>query len=353
MGGPGGAGPKADGGAAPGPGHWEVWPVLPDREGVAGAFAGVSGGALLVAGGANFPERKPWEGGTKVWHDTVYVLESPTGPWRTAGRLPRPLGYGVSVSVGVAGEEAMWCFGGSDAAGHRAEGFQLRWRGGQLETSPLPSLPRPCANMAWALAGRTLYVAGGTERADSVEALRTFWALSLDRVAAGWRELEPCPGAGRMLAVGAGLAEGEEFLLFSGASLHPGVAAAAPSAGPQRVYLREAWRYRPGRGWRRLADLPRATVAAAGPAPSVAGGFLVISGDDGSRVGFRPPERHPGFPRGVLRYDVGADRWREWGAAPFSRATVTVVSWAGRWVVASGETRPGVRTPEVWGWRGE
>ena len=30
-------------------------PALPDREGFAGAFAGVTGGSLIVAGGANFP----------------------------------------------------------------------------------------------------------------------------------------------------------------------------------------------------------------------------------------------------------------------------------------------------------
>jgi len=59
---------------------------------------GVSNGALLVAGGANFPGKKPWEGGAKVWYDTVYVLESPSAKWQVAGNLPRPLGYGVSVT---------------------------------------------------------------------------------------------------------------------------------------------------------------------------------------------------------------------------------------------------------------
>src|SRR6185369_2510250 len=77
---------------------WKALPPLPDALGVAGAFAGESGGALLVAGGANFPDKMPWEGGKKVWHDTVWVLERPDGAWREAGRLPRPLGYGVSVT---------------------------------------------------------------------------------------------------------------------------------------------------------------------------------------------------------------------------------------------------------------
>src|ERR1043166_8747887 len=33
--------------------QWQKLPPIPDAEGFAGAFAGVSGGALIVAGGAN------------------------------------------------------------------------------------------------------------------------------------------------------------------------------------------------------------------------------------------------------------------------------------------------------------
>src|SRR4051794_34706734 len=100
-------------------GEWRRLPSLPDKEGFAGMFAGVSGGALVVAGGANFPGKKPWEGGKKVWYDTVYVLEQPGGEWKVGGRLPRPLGYGVSVTHGG----AVICVGGSDAERHYAEVF--------------------------------------------------------------------------------------------------------------------------------------------------------------------------------------------------------------------------------------
>jgi len=61
---------------------------LPDREGFAGSYAGVSGGALIVAGGANFPDKRPWEGGTKIWYDRIFVLEPAASTWRTVGRLP-------------------------------------------------------------------------------------------------------------------------------------------------------------------------------------------------------------------------------------------------------------------------
>src|SRR5690606_16246293 len=73
-------------------------PDIPDPEGFAGMFAGVSNGTLLCMGGANFPEKMPWEGGEKVWYDHIYVLEDPSGEWKKSDEeLPFPVGYGVSV----------------------------------------------------------------------------------------------------------------------------------------------------------------------------------------------------------------------------------------------------------------
>ncbi|MBM3855552.1 MAG: sodium:solute symporter, partial [Verrucomicrobia bacterium] len=126
--------------------RWTKLAPLPDREGFAYPYAGISNGALLVAGGANFPDKKPWEGGAKIWYDTVFVLEKPDGAWQTAGRLARPLGYGVSLTT----PDGVVCLGGSDAQRHYADAFLLRWVGGRLETKPLPPLPKPVANFCGA-----------------------------------------------------------------------------------------------------------------------------------------------------------------------------------------------------------
>ena len=120
-------------------GDWKRLPSLPDKEGFAGAFSGVGGGALIVAGGANFPDEKPWEGGTKVWYDGVFVLERPDGAWRKAGKLPRPLGYGVSVTH----RGGVVCVGGGDANRNYADAFRLEWTKGRLLTTRLPALPKP------------------------------------------------------------------------------------------------------------------------------------------------------------------------------------------------------------------
>jgi N-acetylneuraminic acid mutarotase len=303
----------------------------------------VSGGALLVAGGANFPDTMPWEGGKKIWHDTVFVLEKPGGPWRKAGQLPRPLGYGVSVTH----QDGIICVGGSDATRHYADTFRLRWRGGQLAIEPLPALPMPLANMSGAVVSNYLCIAGGTETPGERWATNRFFALALDDPQPAWREFEPIPGPPRLLATAA--AHNGVFYLLGGVGLAPNAADGKSS----RVHLREALRYRPGEGWTRLADLPKPSVAAPSPAPVVDGRILLLAGDDGSRAGFTPLDQHPGFPKSILAYDPAHNRWSESGEVPAPRATVPCVEWRGMFVVPSGEVRPGVRSPEVWSLRVE
>ncbi len=87
---------------------WHPLPPLPDAEGFAAMFAGTCGDALMLAGGANFTGKRPWEGGIKQWYDTVWQLETPAGPWQQVGRLPQPTAYGVSASS----SQGLVCAGG-------------------------------------------------------------------------------------------------------------------------------------------------------------------------------------------------------------------------------------------------
>ncbi|MEQ1858343.1 MAG: galactose oxidase [Chthoniobacteraceae bacterium] len=316
---------------------WSQLPPIPDAEGFAGTFAGVSGGALIVAGGANIAGDKWKEPFVKKWYASAFVLAKPDGAWTTAGKLERPLGYGISISA----DDSLLCFGGSDAAQLYSSGFRLRWNAGTLVRTPLPDLPLPCANACGALLGRTIYIAGGIQTPTSTSALRTFWALDLDAKELSWQALDPWPGAGRMLAVAA--AFDGIFYLFSGAALH-----ASSEGKPVRTFLRDAYRFTPGHGWERLADLPRSAVAAPSPAPAKDGRVLIFSGDDGANVTFEPVERHPGFPRNTLSYDTAANSWSTLDGLPFSRVTAPVAEWRGRFVIPNGEVRPRVRTNEVW-----
>ena len=323
--------------------QWEQLASLPDNHGFAGPAAGMHEGALIVAGGANFPDGRPWDGAQKRWHDRVFVLRPPLKEWRTLDeRLPQPRGYAASISTphGVA------VIGGNNADGHLSDAFLMRMSGGDLEIESLPALDSPLANACGALLGKIIYLAGGLVAADGAKTSHQFLAIDLSRPAneRAWRELPAWPGPPRMLAVAA--VQDGSFFLLGGVDLQRNSSGAA-----ERRYLTDAYRYSPSRGWRRIADLPRPVAAAPSPAPAIGTSHvLVLGGDDGgdaTRVAeFK--DAHPGFSQDALLYHTVTDRWTAGGKLPFSLVTTAAVMEDGRIIVPGGETRPGVRSTEVW-----
>ncbi len=319
-------------------------PAYPDPLGVAAPVAGVSGGALLVGGGANFPNGFPWEGGKKVWHDTVFALAPGATNWMPAGKLPRTLAYAVTLTT----PEGVLVAGGSDAERHYADCFLMQWDGAKLAVEALPALPQPVANACGALIGRVVFVAGGEAAPGVTAALTNVWALHLDARAGGWMPTPGWPGPARSLAA-AGVLNGS-LVIAGGVELTAG-----PDGKPVRRYLSDAYAYDPKHAtWRRLADLPNPVAATPSPLTALADTrLLILGGDDGSKYGFQPVQEHPGFPPRVLAYDVRADAWSVAGELPACRVTVPAVEWGGLTVIPSGEMRPGVRSSEVRGYRWE
>ena len=338
---------------------WGERPPLPDPAGFAGSFAGSSQGALVVAGGANFPDGRPWDGAAKVWHDDVFVLPRAQGPWQTGFRLPRPLGYGVSVNWKDDQDRThVVCLGGGDAERHYADVFALRWTGSDLEITVLPSMPGPAAFFCGATIDSTIYVAGGRAAPDSPRALHTFWTLDLSQPpgARRWETLTPWPGEPRMQSVAA--VQGGSFFLVGGVALDP-----SKAGDDKRVFLADGYRYDPAQGeWSPIAPTPR--FAAAAPTPAIPLGqshFAIVGGDDGQNA-FRVAELeddHPGFPADVLVYDRVTDTWatagrfpKDVGAGLWPPVTTNTTWWQDAdgnecYVVPTGEARPGVRTPQV------
>src|SRR5688572_1937735 len=239
---------------------WKSLRPLPDSVGFAGAYAGVSNGALIVAGGANFPDGPPWDGKAKRWHDRIFVLERPDAEWRVASEtLPQPLGYGVSLTT----KRGLLCIGGSDANQHYADVFLLSWADGRVARTLLPPLPMPLANAAGAMIGDVAYVAGGMESPSATTASKRFLSLDLAADKPQWRDLETWPGPERMLPVAG--AHAGSFFLFSGAQLIPGA-----DGKTTRRFLTDGYRYAPASGWTRIADPPRPALAAPSPAAASA-----------------------------------------------------------------------------------
>jgi N-acetylneuraminate epimerase len=329
---------------------WSKLAPIPDEIGFAGSFAGVANGTLLVAGGANFPDGgTPWSGSAKVWHDTIFALESVEGKWKKAGTLPYPLGYGASVCW----NDALIIIGGSNENGHRSEVLVLKYQNGKIETSRLPDLPHPLANTTAALVGGMIYVAGGIEKPDDKMAGHNFWALDLTAEGAGWKILESWPGVPRMLSV-AGAQQGS-FYVFSGVELMDG----------NRKYLKDAYQYTPGTGWKQIASLPHAVAAAPAPAYTVGEDqLLIFGGDDGKLAADAASlkEKHPGFSTQILNYHTATNNWEVAGEiytakkdnavthpnnSTWAPVTTTLTVWNGNIVIPGGEVRPATRTPNV------
>ena len=182
--------------------QWSELPSLPSELGVAGPFAGISGNSLIVAGGANFAE-PVWEN-QKEWHDKIYVLEKEEDgyTWHAAGKLPKSIGYGMSVSY----NGRVICMGGNDQKKVYSDVFSLYWdsKTKKVSINSLPNLPVPCAFGQAVLVKDVIYVAGGQSQNGLDSAMRNFWSLDLSLEGTedfAWKILMPWPGPERALNI--------------------------------------------------------------------------------------------------------------------------------------------------------
>ena len=310
-------------------GPWRELPKLPDAEGFAGLYAGVANDRLIVAGGANFPGKKPWDGGAKSWYDNVFALDRPEGAWKKIGVLPSSRGYGVSVSH----KDAVYLVGGADGDRHYDAVLRIVTRGDGLEFTSLPPLPARRGFASGALVGSTIYVVGGQETPGG-DSKGTVFAFDINDPKTPWKTLPDLPGPSRILATAA-VYDGSLWII-GGAEVVKG----------ERKYLKDAYRLDPARGWTRLTDLPTPSVAAPSPAPVGKDGPILLGGDAGDQLS-TTPEKHRGFSRRMLQYHK--DGWVDVGEIPAPRVTTPALAWRSLWIVPSGEVRPGVRSPAVWG----
>lgn len=322
-------------------------PPLPDPEGFAGMFAGVSGHDIFCMGGANFPEKRPWDGGQKVWYDRIFRFNPEKGWIILDERLPHAAGYGISVTY----QDEIIMAGGSNADGHLRSVYAMKWDQSKLRFRTLPDLPQSLANMAGCLNGSLLMLVGGTLTPMGAP-LRQCLMLDLDNPQLGWVKLPDCPGPGRTQAI-AGTYKGA-FYVFGGEM------APLDSLGIRyRRMLKDAYSIRPLQQgdqwtgtWTRLQDMPRSTTAAAGPAPLVREKeFFFWGGVDDYAAAHRDPSTHPGFTDETLFYHHDSGLWSvgEKINGAGSRVTLPVIHWRDEWIYISGEKRPGVRTPLITG----
>jgi N-acetylneuraminate epimerase len=320
---------------------WRNYPAFPLSPGVAAAMAGVHDGVLIAAGGANFPDRPPWENGVKKTYDEIYALPPGAAEWKTVGRLPEPRAYAAVVSV----PQGVLAVGGENASGVFHDSLLLSWDGRGVAVEAAPAPPVALASPVAVVLAGSVYLAGGYTAGTPRVSTSGFYRLDLGNLAAGWQQLPSWPGPSRALAVIAAL-DGAIYLAS-------GLEMLAGADGQPRIrYLTDAYRYCPGQGWNELPDLPWSVIAAPSPAPVTGspGRVFMFGGVDGRQVGKMPRDRR--VPEDILYFDVARQAWllwkERWPEPVVSSPTVRV---GDEWIFVSGETKAGHRTTVVMGWR--
>ncbi len=322
---------------------WEKLPNLPDAEGFAGMYAGVAmdtrtgESCLVAAGGANFPGKPLWEGGSKRWTDRAFMLTLGATEWEEPVKLPKPMGYGATVSL----PQGVMFIGGCNAEeGVFRDCLLISLSGGALQITPLQPLPVGLTGHAAALLHDKVYVLGGSLAPGEQDAQNSLFIY--DPAVDAWSEGEALPAKGRFLHQMA--ATNGTLYVLGGIGIKPG-----ENGRMVRDMLTEAWAYTPHEGWDRVADMPRFCAAAPTPAPvSPQGIIYLLGGDDASVKGVSSPQNHPGFHSASLSYSPMSNAWREEGPIPAARAVLPCAMWGGKAVIFNGEQRPGKRSSEVW-----
>ncbi len=164
------------------------------EQGVSAAYAGVSNGYLLVAGGCNFPATPAAEGGSKQFYNSVYACQPGDSVWQVVGQVRVASAYGASVSVG----DGVVMIGGTDGQKSLTDVSLLTYDGkGQCVQKELPSLPQGLDNTAGAYGGGYIYVVGGqTDGVGGNKAFRLAYPGGQS-----WEALPDFPGQPRLQPV--------------------------------------------------------------------------------------------------------------------------------------------------------
>lgn len=339
--------------------------------GLAGMYGGKHNGVLILAGGTNFPQSPPWEGGYKKWWDRIFLLEEVNGEYHfkdsTSYQLPQPLAYGASVSH-ISGAILI---GGNNEEGAQKDVLRLTWEveNEKLQIQNLPGLPRAMANISAVALGNRIYLAGDL---DSQQA-GIFLSLDLDDLNLGWKSLPVWPGSGRnntaLVVQTAG--EKEKIYLFGGRKMQEN--------GISKQFS-DVYAFDPGsESWTLESTIQNnegeELFLSGFSAKAMGSGHILLFGGVQPEP-FNTLERiqlelgrnslstlskdslqklqnslmisHGGFSRKVLAFHTVTKSWTELEEMPFLPPVNSVLIPMDRGgVLVSGEISPGIRDPEI------
>ncbi len=318
---------------------WEKMTSFIDVNGRSASYSGYTNEGLIVAGGCNFPTTPVYDGGKKVFYDDIYTLKE--NNWvKSNTKLPAPMAYGVSSAVG----NVLYVIGGTSDGKVSLNGV-YSYSSGEIKS--LAPMPKGKDNMSGASIGKKIYVAGGL-----TDGIATNEVYVYDTELNSWSEIAPYPGEARVQPVLVAQNAAEEVRLYLFGGFNPDT----------KNIMRDGWAYSPKeKRWIQLDAQPVTSTGGVGVATGVHT-ILVTGGvnDEKFAYGLAPKSdslkrdylmQDPSwykFNNQVYAYNTIIDKWSVAGDAAIARAGATLSKGSNGWYVVMGETKPGVRSNEVW-----
>jgi cyclically-permuted mutarotase family protein len=338
-----------------------VLPVQPNgliHMGLSGVVSGLVGDQIIIAGGNNFPEGLPWEGGIKKYYKRVIVYNNQKDTLLNTFtfNLPANVAYAAVAQL----KDGIFYAGGENENGPLSSAYLIKKSKSQsFEIIELPSLPIAISNAVAVATENAVYVLGGANK-EGVS--NKVWKLALNNIKKGWTVQASMP---QPTAFAAAAIANEHIYIMGGRCKE--------ANGISKIY-KEVYAFDIENNlWEQKASLPE-TVSAACALAIDNNKILFIGGD--KIVVFHEVEMlaakiaattdttikkeltvvknnlqktHPGFSKDVLAYDASLNKWSPYAQLGFTApVTTNAFLFNHKIILPVGEIKPGIRTPYIW-----
>ena len=312
---------------------------IPDAayaKGVSAPFCGVVGDALVVAGGANFPDKSLLEGGAKRVYADIWAHTD--GEWAHVGVLPDSTAYGATFAV----DGALVLAGGNVCGVTTDKVYELTLQDGAAVLRALPPLPEPMEQCGWTRDGDRLYLVGGV-------GTTAVYACTIGEYV--WTRLADLP---EPLFQPVAFASGGSLYVWGG--FNPETLEVSDKGLVISSEVEKSL-------WREAPSIPDGGTFVGATGATLPDGRLAVVGGVNRAIFARalhntPEDRIPylskepaeyQFRQAVYAFDPASGAWTLLGADPACAlaGSGVAVRPAGGLYVAGGELKPGVRSPRI------
>ena len=349
--------------------EWKTIAALPSFNnqsksiGVAGPIVGVINNKLIVAGGANFPDKLPWQGGKKAYYNNISIFKKDKGEvleQLIASKLPDNIAYAANCISPLGIVYA----GGENDLGLSDKVYLLKWDevSNTIVPTKLPDLPVATTNGSLVCIDKIIYLLGGETLTNTTN---QFFSLNLFKINEGWTPLPAIPQPLSNMVAVAQYVNGQKqiFILGGRAKKKNGISDFSSDVYSFNINLKI---------WDKKSSIPYPLSAGTGIV-FIEKYILLFGGDRGNQfnkieemissinlekelqkkenlimIKNKLLESHPGFSNEILLYNTQKNLWVTNGVIPFNTSVTTnVVQWGDEIILPSGEIKAGVRTPRI------